>query len=356
MKQLKKVSDQAIELLKQLISIQSYSREEHKTADLIFNYLSEYGFNPQRKKNNVWAFAAERDDSKPTLLLNSHHDTVKATAKWTFDPFSATQADGKLIGLGSNDAGGSLVSLMHVFIELSKQSQPYNLVFLASAEEESSGEGGVPIVLEEMGPIDCGVVGEPTSMDMAIAERGLIVLDCVAHGHGGHAARGEGVNAIYKALEDINWFRNYQFEKQSDVLGRINMTVTQIEAGTLHNVVPDVCNFVVDVRPNEHYTNTEVVERIRQNVDCDVKPRSLNLNASAISSGHLLVKKGEELGIPTYGSQTMSDQVHMPFPCIKIGPGDTRRSHTADEFIYLQEIEDGIQLYFDLLNGLKIRH
>lgn len=348
------ISERAIILLKKLISIQSYSKEEDKTADLIFDYLKENGFNPQRKLNNVWAGSGKKDTAKPTMLLNSHHDTVRATSKWTFDPFNPTEIDGKLIGLGSNDAGGPLVSLLNVFIELSKREQPYNLVFLASAEEETSGKQGVPIVLDEIGRVDLGVVGEPTSMDMAIAERGLIVLDGIAHGQSGHAARGEGENALYKAIKDIEWFKSFEFEKKSEILGGINMTVTQIEAGSQHNVVPDECKFVVDVRPNEHYSNKEIVEVIEKYVDSEIVPRSLNLNASGISLDHPVVRKGKELGIRTYGSQTMSDQVHMPFQCIKMGPGDTRRSHTADEFIYLDEIREGIDIYLKLLNGLEI--
>lgn len=348
------ISEKAIEFLKKLISIKSYSSEEDQTADLIFNYLKEHGHSPQQKINNVWVWAGERDSSKPTILLNSHHDTVKASSKWTFDPFTPTVVDGKLIGLGSNDAGGPLVSLLHVFLELSQYPQPYNLAFLASAEEETSGKQGVPIVLDDLGVIDLGVVGEPTMMDMAIAERGLIVLDCVAHGVSGHAARGEGENAIYKALKDIEWFKSFDFDKKSEVLGGINMTVTQVEAGSQHNVVPDECRFVVDVRPNECYSNLEVVEIVRKYVDCDVNPRSLNLNASGIDSEHPIVKKGKKAGIVTYGSQTMSDQVHMPFPCIKMGPGDTHRSHTADEYIYLEEIKSGIEIYLNLLNGLNI--
>ncbi|RNC84350.1 MAG: M20/M25/M40 family metallo-hydrolase [Balneola sp.] len=345
----------AIEFLKKLIGIQSYSGEEHETASLIEEYLNSNGFKSQRRKNNVWVWAGEKESSKPTVLLNSHHDTVKATSKWSYDPFSPTIKDGKLIGLGSNDAGGPLTSLLHVFLELAKKEQSYNLVFLASAEEESSGKNGVPIVLEELGLIDVGVVGEPTSMDMAIAERGLVVLDGVAHGKSGHAARGEGENAIYKAMKDIEWFKSFEFDKKSDVLGKINMTVTQIEAGTQHNVVPDECRFVVDVRPNEHYSNEEVVQIIRKYIKSEITPRSLNLNASGIDPNHPIVQKGKELSIRSYGSQTMSDQVHMPFPCIKIGPGDTRRSHTADEFIYLNEIEDGIEIYLELLDGLEIK-
>lgn len=348
------ISERAITILKKLISIQSYSKEEDKTADLIFDYLKENGFSPKRKLNNVWAWSGEKDNAKPTMLLNSHHDTVRASSKWTFDPFKAIEVDGKLFGLGSNDAGGPLVSLLHVFIELSKSEQSYNLVFLASAEEETSGKQGVPIVLDEFGKIDLGVVGEPTSMDMAIAERGLIVIDGITHGQSGHAARGEGENALYKAIKDIEWFKSFEFEKKSEILGGINMTVTKIEAGSQHNVVPDECKFVVDVRPNEHYSNKEIVEVIQKYVESEIVPRSLNLNASGISLDHPVVKKGQEMGIRTYGSQTMSDQVHMPFQCIKMGPGDTRRSHTADEFIYLDEIREGIDIYLKLLNGLEI--
>ncbi|SMO57551.1 M20 family metallo-hydrolase [Gracilimonas mengyeensis] len=354
MNTIEELTEQAIELLKKLISIQSYSGEEDKTADLLSNVLEEFGFNPEQKGNNVWAYGGDINPDKPTLLLNSHHDTVKASQKWTKDPFTPTLEDGKLFGLGSNDAGGPLVSLLATFVYLSEREQPYNLVFLASAEEETSGKKGVPIVLPEMVDIDLAVVGEPTSMDLAAAERGLVVLDCISHGKSGHAARGEGENAIYKAMKDIEWFRNFEFEKVSEVLGAINMTVTIIEAGTLHNVVPDECRFVVDVRPNEFYSNEEVVESIRQYVDCEVKPRSLNLNASGISLDHPVVKKAESLGIRTYGSKTMSDQVHMPFDSIKMGPGNTHRSHTEDEFIYLDEIREGIKTYVKLLDGLEI--
>lgn len=355
MAELEQITDNAVQFLKKLISTKSYSREESKTADIIYRYLEENGFKAHRKLNNVWAFANEREQNKPTLLLNSHHDTVKASSKWTYDPFTPTLEGDKLIGLGSNDAGGPLVSLLHVFLELAKTEQPYNLVFLASAEEETSGKQGVPIVLSELGNIDVGVVGEPTMMDMAIAERGLIVLDCIAHGKSGHAARGEGINAIYQAVKDIEWFKTHQFEQKSDVLGGVNMTVTQVEAGSQHNVVPDECKFVVDVRPNENYTNLELVNLIKQHVECEVNPRSLNLNASGIDVNHPIVQKGIQLGLKTYGSQTLSDQVHMPFPCIKMGPGDTHRSHTADEYIYLHEIESGIKIYLELLDGLTLK-
>jgi len=348
------LSRQAIQLLEKLIAIRSYSGQEDETAQLISDTLTEYGFSPKRKGNNVWAFSEAFDEQKPTLMLNSHHDTVQATAKWTKNPCEPVREDGKIYGLGSNDAGGPLVSLLVTFVYLGGKDQPYNLVFLASAEEETSGKNGVPVVLLELPATDLAVVGEPTSMRLAIAERGLVVLDCVAHGKSGHAARSEGENAIYKAMEDIEWFKHYRFPKSSDILGEVNMAVTQIEAGTQHNVVPDECRFVVDVRPNEHYSNTGVVEIIKKNVNCEVKPRSLNLNASGIDPAHPVVKKAEDVGIEIYGSKTMSDQVHMPFPSVKIGPGDTRRSHTPDEFIYEDEMRHGIKTYIKLLNGLQL--
>lgn len=354
MNNIEQLSEQAIELLKTLISIQSYSGEEGDTAVLLSNALKEFGFTPQRKGNNIWAWSGDIDPEKPTLMLNSHHDTVQASSKWTKDPFTPTEKNGKLFGLGSNDAGGPLVSLLATFIYLSQKDQPYNLVFLASAEEETSGKNGVPIVLPELGKIDFSIVGEPTSMELAVAERGLIVLDCVSHGKSGHAARNEGKNALYKAIKDIEWFRTFQFEKASEMLGKINMTVTMIEAGSQHNVVPDECRFVVDVRPNEFYSNEEVMEIIREHVECEVTPRSTNLNASGISLDHPVVKKANKLGIKSYGSKTMSDQVHMPFDSVKIGPGNTHRSHTADEFIYLDEIREGIKTYIKLLDQLEI--
>ena len=351
---IEQLSEQAIELLKTLIATQSYSGEEDETAQILSNVLEEFGFTPQRKGNNIWALSQPFDDNKPTFMLNSHHDTVLASSKWTKEPFTPTLEDGKLFGLGSNDAGGPLVSLLATFVYLSGKEQPYNLIFLASAEEETSGKKGVPIVLPELPEIDFAVVGEPTSMDLAIAERGLIVLDCVSHGESGHAARNEGENALYKAMKNIEWFKSYEFEKTSEVLGSINMTVTQIEAGSQHNVVPDECRFVVDVRPNEFYSNEEVVALIKKHVECDVNPRSTNLNASGTPLDHPFVQKAKELDIRTYGSKTMSDQVHMPFNSVKIGPGNTHRSHTADEFIYLDEIRDGIKKYIEILDELEL--
>lgn len=354
---MKGITEEAVNLLKQLIQIRSYSRQETATADLLASYLSERGFHTQRRYNNVWVTAGERDPDKPTLLLNSHHDTVEATSGWTKDPFTAHTEDGKLYGLGSNDAGGPLVSLLQTFLYFAGKDEdlPWNLIFLASAEEEVSGDKGVPAVLPELGRVDFGIVGEPTSMRMAVAERGLIVLDCTTRGASGHAARGEGVNALYAAMEDIRWFRDHQFEKTSKELGPVNMTVTQIECGTRHNVVPDKCRFVVDVRPNEIYSNEELLKHIRNNVQCEVQPRNMKRNASGISRDHPFVKKALSEDIKVYGSQTMSDQVHMSFSTVKMGPGDTRRSHTADEFIYLSEIEEGIQQYINLLNGATIK-
>jgi len=354
MKNVQNIADRAVDFLKELISIRSYSGEEDQTADLIFDLLKSEGFNPQRSKNNVWAWAGPKDENKPVVLLNSHHDTVKASSKWTKDPFTPTVEDGKLYGLGSNDAGGPLVSLLFTFLRLAKEPQPYNLLFLASAEEETSGIQGVPIVLPLIGPVDFAIVGEPTSMRLAVAERGLIVLDCIAQGKNGHAARNEGINAIYGAIKDIEWFRNYSFEKVSDQLGEITMSVTMVEAGSQHNVVPDECRFVVDVRPNELYTNEEVVEIIRQHVDCIVEPRSLHLNASGISGDHPILTKAEKLNLQTFASKTMSDQAHMPFPSVKIGPGDTHRSHTSDEYIFLDEIKEGIGIYINLLDDLRL--
>lgn len=345
---------QAIELLKRLIATPSISRDEAKAADLIEAELLQLGFAPQRKLNNVWAMAAEYDAAKPTILLDAHLDTVKPNAQWTRDPFTPQIEEGRLYGLGSNDTGGSLVALLAAFCRLSVSEQPYNLIFMASAEEEVTGVNGVRAVLPELGHIDFAVVGEPTSLQPAVAEKGLLVLDCVAYGVAGHAAREEGVNAIYKALKDIEWFRTYQFERVSPLLGAVKMTVTGVEAGTQHNVIPAECRFMVDVRVNECYKNVELVELIRQAVECDVTPRSTHLNSSSISLNHPAVKRLIAMGRKPFGSPTMSNQAVMPFTTLKLGAGDSARSHTADEYIYLHEIEDAISLYYNLLNGLEI--
>lgn len=337
-----------------LIATPSVSREEGQAADIVEAELSKWGFTPKRKGNNVWAVAAEYDAQKPTILLDAHLDTVKPNAQWTRDPFTPMVEDGKLYGLGSNDTGGNVVAMLAAFVRLSHTEQPYNLIFLASAEEEVTGIGGVRSVLGELGHIDFAIVGEPTLLQPAVAERGLMVLDCVAHGVAGHAAREEGVNALYKALKDVEWFRTHRFERESELLGQVKMTVTGIEAGTQHNVIPAECRFMVDVRVNECYTNEELLEEIRRNVECDVTPRSTHLNSSAVAFTHPAVERLVAMGRKPFGSPTMSNQAVMPFTTLKLGAGDSARSHTADEYILLQEVEDAIELYYNLLDDLKI--
>ena len=345
----------AVALLKRLISTQSFSREEGDTADIIENFLKEKGYQPNRDGNNVWCVAENHQSGAPTLLLNSHHDTVKPVKAWQRDPFDPSVEGDVLYGLGSNDAGASAVSLLATFLHLSKQETlPYKLIVAITAEEEVSGSNGVASILPKLGPIEVAVVGEPTSLDLAIAERGLIVIDCKAKGKAGHAAREEGENALYKAMDDIRWFRDYRFEKNSDQLGPVKMSVTQIQAGYQHNVVPDECTFVVDVRTNECYSNQEIVDIISQHVGSEVNPRSLRLNSSGIPLDHPLVLKAKEMGKKLYGSPTLSDQALMPFPSVKIGPGDSARSHTADEYIKLSEIRAGIETYIQLLEDLNI--
>ncbi len=343
----------AVSLLKKMIEIPSYSREEERCADLIKKYIEEKGYTASRLQNNVWTVASGFDSSLPTLLLNSHIDTVKPVAGWTKDPFTPTEIDGKIYGLGSNDAGASVVSLLHTFFLLSQNNQPYNLIFTATAEEEVSGKNGIELLLKELPKIDFAVVGEPTEMQLAVAEKGLMVLDCTAHGKAGHAARNEGENAIYKALHDIEWFRNYRFKKKSDFLGEVKVSVTQINAGTQHNVVPDKCTFVVDIRSNELYSNQEILDEIRKHVICDAQPRSTRLSSSATPLDHPIITKAKKMGREIFGSPTLSDQALMPFPSVKIGPGKSSRSHTADEFIEISEIEQAIEIYFELLNGLE---
>ena len=345
---------EATELLKKLIRIPSISREEGLCADLIENYIAENGYTVSRLKNNVWTIASGFDGNRPTLLLNSHIDTVKPVDGWTFDPFIPTEKDGKIYGLGSNDAGASVVALLHTFFLLSQENQPYNLIFSATAEEELSGKDGIELVLKELPKIDFAIVGEPTNMQLAVAEKGLMVLDCTAHGKAGHAARNEGENAIYKALADIEWFRNYRFPNVSEFLGEVKMSVTQINAGTQHNVVPDRCTFVVDIRSNELYSNEEILEEIKKHISCDAVPRSTRLSSSATPLNHPIIVKAKETGREIFGSPTLSDQALMPFPSVKIGPGKSSRSHTADEFVEIKEIEQGISVYYELLSGLNL--
>lgn len=348
-----KLFDDSIDLLRRLISIPSLSKEEDNTALLIQQFLQDRGVKTHRRNNNVWAYNEHFDSDKPTILLNSHHDTVKPNPGYSRDPFTTEIIDGKLFGLGSNDAGGCLVSLIAVFIHFYKEKNlKYNLCLAATAEEEISGKNGIELILPDLGELEFAIVGEPTLMQLAIAERGLMVLDCVAHGKAGHAAREEGDNAIYKAMKDINWFKTYEFAKKSALFGQVKMSVTIIDAGSQHNVVPAVCNFTVDVRVTDAYRNEEVLKIISQNVDCEVNPRSTRLKSSFISHEHPIVKAGIAMGRETYGSPTTSDQALLDIPSLKMGPGDSARSHMADEYIYLSEIEEGIELYIKLLTGI----
>lgn len=353
MNEVQKLKEEAIELLCNLIETQSFSGEEDKTADLIVQFLENHGAKAFRQDNNVWSIREDFDPNRKTILLNSHHDTVKFGNNWTSDPLKATLEGDKLTGLGSNDAGASAVSLLATYLYFLDKQIDFNLIVAITAEEENSGQKNVGSILPILPKIDLGIVGEPTQMDMAIAERGLVVLECEAKGKTGHAARNEGVNAIYEAMQDLEWFRTYQFEKVSAMLGPVKMTVTQIEAGKQHNVVPDSCRFVVDVRVNEMYSNQEVVEEIFQHVKSEVKPRSLRLNSSRIDINHPIVQKGISLGCKTYGSPTLSDMAMMNFETVKMGPGDSARSHTPNEYIYLSEIRNGIDRYIQLLDGFK---
>ena len=341
----------AIELLAQLIATPSFSKEEDKTPGIIKKFLGDRNIIAEQHLNNIWAKNKFYDAGKPSILLNSHHDTVKPNKGYTLDPFSPIEKDGKLFGLGSNDAGGSLVSLITSFLYFYDQENlKYNLVLAATAEEEVSGLNGIEALLPQLGKIDCALVGEPTQMQMAVAEKGLMVLDCVSNGHAGHAAREEGTNAIYKAVKDIEWFSTYKFDKVSGLLGPVKMSVTVIETDNkAHNIVPSQCKFVVDCRVNELYTFEEMLDIIKENVQCEVKPRSIRLRSSSIAAGHPLVAAGTKLGMKSYGSPTTSDKALMPFPALKIGPGDSARSHTADEYIYIEEIKKGIELYIQLL-------
>lgn len=345
---------EATTLLSSLIGIPSISREEEAVANFLQNYIEESGIMTGRSGNNIWCISPNFDLNKPTILLNSHIDTVKPVSGWRKHPFTAKTEDGKIYGLGSNDAGASVVSLFQAYRYLSATEQAYNLIFLASCEEEVSGKNGIESVLPQLPPIALGIVGEPTEMHPAIAEKGLMVLDVQAHGKAGHAARNEGDNAIYKVLQDVQWFRDFQFEKTSSMLGPVKMSVTQINAGTQHNVIPDLCTFVVDIRSNECYSNEELYQEICSHVQSEVKARSFRLNSSHISADHPIVRRAVSMGRTPFGSPTLSDQALMKFPSLKMGPGNSSRSHTADEFILISEIEEAIRMYIELLDGLKI--
>lgn len=339
----------AIDLLRALISTPSVSRDEKAAADIMQQRMTGYGLHPQRHGNNLWLVADGYNEQKPTLLLNAHIDTVKPAVSWTRDPFSPTLEGDRLYGLGSNDCGGGLTTLLQVFRWLSLRTQPYNYVYLASAEEEVSGKDGFSRALPLLPKIDVAIVGEPTGMQPAIAEKGLMVLDIIAHGKSGHAARNEGVNAIYEALDDMVWIRDYKFQKTSDLLGPTKMTLTVVNAGTQHNVVPDCCKMLVDVRTNEHYTNEEVYDIIKANVKSEVQAHSFRLHSSHISPDHPLVKRCLALGLKPYGSPTLSDQALMPWQSFKLGPGESARSHSADEFICLSEMRNAFSTYQELL-------
>ncbi len=353
------ITNSAIDLLKKMIAIPSLSKEEKEVADLIEQYLQENGITTGRLINNVYALNQYFDPAKKSILLNSHHDTVKPAKGYTTDPFTPTEIVGRLIGLGSNDAGGPLVSLIATFIHFfNRKDLPFNIILAATAEEEISGTNGIELLLKDQSFLSMlqgsaimgALVGEPTKMEMAVAERGLLVLDGTVHGKAGHAAREEGINAIYLAMEDIQSIAAMDFEKTSELLGKTTAKVTVIETDNkAHNVVPASCRFVVDVRVNEQYEFDEVLDLLKENVKAELVPRSFRMKSSMIAMDHPIVKAGKQLGLSHYGSPTTSDKALMPFPALKIGPGDSARSHTADEYIYISEIENGISGYIQLL-------
>ena len=349
--------NQAVELLKVLVSTPSISREESDATDRLQLFIERGApvrFEMHRHLNNLWCIAPGYDPLRPTLLLDAHIDTVKPVGSWSKHPFTPTVEGDIIYGLGTNDDGASLVTMLQVFYKLCEYPQQYNTIFLVSAEEEVSGKNGIEAVMPLLPPVSCAIIGEPTGMNPAVAEKGLMVLDCTAKGVSGHAARNEGINAIYKAIEDINWFKNYKFQNSSELLGDVKMTVTQINAGKQHNVIPDSCSYVVDIRSNECYSNNDLLGIIEKNVGSEVKPRSTRLNSSSIATGHPLVKRAIELGRKPFGSPTLSNQALLHIPTLKMGPGDSSRSHTANEYIKISEIREGIKLFAEMLDGLRI--
>jgi acetylornithine deacetylase len=355
MKELK-LTNKAIELLKNLIEIPSFSSEEENTAAVIENWFTEYKIPFKRTKNNIWATNKYFAEGKPCMLLNSHHDTVKPNKGYTKDPFTAIEEEGKLYGLGSNDAGGCLVSLIATFTYFYKRKNlDYNLILVASAEEENSGENGLNSMLDIIPKIDVAIIGEPTLMNLAIAEKGLVVFDAIVKGTPGHAAHPNNDNAIYNTIPVLNWFQEYKFDRKSPILGDVKMTVTQLSAGKQHNAVPAEVELVIDVRVNDNYTNQEIADILERKSPCSsIKARSLRLNSSFIPIRHPLVEAGIEMGRKTYGSPTLSDQAVLSCPSLKLGPGDSLRSHTADEFIFIDEIKEGVAIYIELLNKVLI--
>ena len=345
----KDYTNEAVELLKQLISTPSVSREETDAANILADFIEKCGLPCERIGNNLLV-REELDEGKPTVLLCAHIDTVKPVSTWTRDPFTPTVEGDRLYGLGSNDCGGGLVSMLQAYRRLRGRATKYNLVYLASCEEEVSGQNGFSLALPHLPKIDVAIVGEPTGMQPAIAEKGLMVIDGIAHGKSGHAARNEGVNAIYEALDDLVWLRDHQFRKKSLLLGQTKMTVTVLNSGTQHNVVPDECRFIIDVRPNEFYQNEYLFNFLQKHMKkCELKARSFRLSSSHIPVGHPLVQRCIKMGMVPFGSPTLSDQALMPFPSFKLGPGDSARSHSADEYICISEIANAIETYVSLL-------
>ena len=348
-------TNDAVELLKDLIAIPSISRSEDKAADKLAEYLTMWGLPYGREGNNLWVGCPDWDNNRPTVMLNAHIDTVKPVSSWTRDPFQPTQEGDLIYGLGSNDCGGGLVSLLQTYRIMLHRPRNYNLLWVASAEEEVSGPNGFSRVLSKLPNIAVAIVGEPTSMQPAIAEKGLMVIDGYAYGKSGHAARNEGVNAIYEALDDLVWLRDYKFRKESPLLGPTKMTVTIVEGGTQHNVIPDTLHFVIDVRTNEYYQNEYLFEFLcKKMTKCELRARSFRLHSSSIPQDHPLVKRCIERGMQPFGSPTLSDQALMPFPSFKLGPGDSSRSHSADEYIKISEIQQAIDTYVSLLDGLTL--